>query len=827
MACRRILFSILFCVSCLFVHAQSSYITGTITDKQSDEPLPFASVFFKKDGRGVLTDSLGRFSLYKVGVGSDDSLIISSVGYNLVSYVLSSLKDSSSLSVQLIVAKAKNEVVVKSKYNRALWFWHKVIDHKKQNDMRRFDNYSYEVYNKLELDLDNVNKEKLSNTPILKKLDFVLKYVDSTSEDKPYLPVYLTETLSDFYKQRQPYKTREVIKATITNGLDNQSIIKNLGSTYQNVNVYDNQIPVFDKSFISPFSDNGDTYYNFKLQDTQYLNKKRLVHFFFTPKHPGATFFTGDCWVNDTSFAIQKITMRPSADANINFITGLTIIQEYKWIKDSLWFLSKDKFVADVMPLGKNRIAFKGRKTATYQNVTINDTSVLNELAKSKGSEDIKVLPNVQNKPDSFWQDNRHEPLNNNEKTVYAVLDTLQKNPAYNRYKNAITFLTTGVKDIGNIRIGPYYYWYTSNYQEGSRVRFDISTNRDFSKHWYFHGYMAYGFMDKTWKGQGEAMYQFSRSPLRFIRASYKKDLDNGQVYYDQLSSDNIFAYLLRKNNIPPKYQMIEEKRVEYSTETHNGLRTDIRLFNRQYTPLLNLPSKDLYPVKNGEALNNSAAQLYLRYAYQERTYDENFDHYTLGSEYPIVDLTYTHGFPNVLRSSYQYDRIDFTVHDYLKLSPYGELYYNLFAGKIWGNVPYQLLAIQPGNEWYYYSRNSFNLMRRFEYIADKYAGFNLEHNIGSGIFRYTNLTRKLKLRQFWEVKGVVGGLSQASKNINFVGDYPFKSLDGKMYMEVGTGIDNILKFFRIDAIWRVLPTPLPANKSERFGIFFGFRVSL
>ena len=827
MASRRWFCSILFCVSCFFAHSQSSYITGTITDKQSDEPIPFASVFFKKDGRGVLTDSLGHFSLYKAGVAAEDSLIISSVGYTMASYVLSSLKDSSSLSVQLVVARMKNEVVVKGKYNRALWFWHKVIDHKKYNDLRRFDNYSYEVYNKLELDLANVDKEKLANVPLLKKLNFVLKYVDSTSEDKPYLPVYLTETLSDFYKQRQPYKTREVIKATITNGLDNQSIIKSLGNTYQNVNVYDNLVPVFDKSFVSPFSENGDSYYNFKLQDTQYLNKKRLIHFFFTPKHPGATFFAGDCWVNDTSFAIQKITMRPSADANINFITGLTIIQEYKWIRDSIWFLSKDKFVADVSPLGRNSIAFKGRKTATYQDVVINNPSVLYELAKSKGSEDIQVAPNVLNKPDSFWQENRHEPLNNDEKTVYAVLDTLEKNPTYNRYRNAITFLTTGVKDIGNIRIGPYYYWYTSNYQEGSRVRFDISTNRDFSKHWYFHGYGAYGFMDKTWKGQAEAMYQFSRSPRKFIRFSYKKDLDNGQVYYDQISSDNIFAYLLRKPNIPAKYQMIEEKRVEYSTENHNGFRTDIRLFNRQYTPLLNLPSKELFPVKQGEALNSSAAQLYLRYAYQERTYDENFDHYTLGSEYPVVDLTYTHGFPNVLQSSYQYDRLDFTVHDYLKLSPYGELYYNFFAGKVWGSLPYQLLAIQPGNEWYYYSRNSFNLMRRFEYIADKYAGFNLEHNIGSGIFRYTGITRKLKLRQFWEVKGVVGGLSQANKNINFVGNYPFKSLDGKMYMEVGTGIDNILKFFRIDAIWRVAPTPLPEKRAERFGIFFGFRVSL
>ncbi len=827
MMSKQFFFIMIIHIFCTAANSQSNNITGVITDKQSDEPIPFASVFFKKDGRGTLTDSLGKFSLYKIGITPSDSLFISSVGYKTVGFLCKELKDSFTLNIQLNVLPPTSEAIVHSKYNRALWFWHKVMNNKKKNNIQQWNNYSYEVYNKLELDLANVNKNKLSNTPVLKKLDFVLNYVDSTSEDKPYLPVYLTETLSKFYKQRQPYRTREVIKATITNGLDNQSLIRNLGSTYQNVNVYDNTIPVFDKYFTSPFSENGDAYYNFALRDTQYLNKKRLVHFLFTPKHPGATFFTGDCWVNDTSFAIQKITLRPSADANINYVTGLTVIQEYKLINDSVWFLYKDKFVADLSPLGKNYMSFKGRKTTTYRNIVINDTSVTNELAKSKPSEDIIVLNDAQNKPDSFWQQRRHEPLNNNEKTVYAVLDTLEKNKTYIRYRNAITFFTTSVKDIGNIRIGPYYYWYTANYWEGNRVRFDVSTNRGFNDHLYLHGYLAYGFQDKAFKGEAEAMYQFSRTPRKYIRFLYKKDLDNGQVYYDQISSDNIFAYLLRKPRIPFKYQLIETKRIEFYTESHNGLGFGINLSNREFTPLLNLPPKNLFTVKDGEPLNSTDVQLHLRYAYQERTYDENFDRYTLGSDYPIVDFTFTHGFKDILNSGYQYNRVDFTVHDYLKLAPYGELYYNFFAGKVWGALPYQLLAIQPGNEWYYYSRNSFNLMRRFEYITDRYAGFNFEHDIGSGLFRYTSITRKLKLRQFWEVKGVVGNLSDANKQINFVGNYPFKSLDGKLYMEVGTGIDNILKFFRVDFIWRVSPTPLPANPKERFGVFFGFRVSL
>jgi hypothetical protein len=55
---------------------------------------------------------------------------------------------------------------------------------------------------------------------------------------------------------------------------------------------------------------------------------------------------------------------------------------------------------------------------------------------------------------------------------------------------------------------------------------------------------------------------------------------------------------------------------------------------------------------------------------------------------------------------------------------------------------------------------------------------------------------------------------------------YKFESLDGKTYMEVGTGVDNIFKVLRFDFVWRVLPQPLPASSVQRFGVFGSFRLS-
>jgi hypothetical protein len=98
-------------------------------------------------------------------------------------------------------------------------------------------------------------------------------------------------------------KRREVFKAVKTVGVKNESAAKLLGGMDQVVNVYNNFIPVFDQSFVSPISDNGDAYYNYKILDTQYVSGRRLIHFLFAPKRKGENTFEGDAWVHDTTFA--------------------------------------------------------------------------------------------------------------------------------------------------------------------------------------------------------------------------------------------------------------------------------------------------------------------------------------------------------------------------------------------------------------------------------------------------------------------------------------------------------------------------------------------
>src|SRR5688572_21337285 len=203
-------------------------IKGFIRDAHSEEPVPFASVQFRHTTIGKLTDSSGRFFFYFEEWPSD-TIDISSVGYQPYRFSFDKNRDSITITINMERGTFNEGVSVKVKVNKGLQVWRKIVQHKPENDRYRFDNFSYELYNKLELDLKNINFEKFGKLKPLKPIsDLIAQNID-TSEGLRYLPTYLTEALSDYYYQKSPKRRREIIKAANTNGVKNESILKLLG----------------------------------------------------------------------------------------------------------------------------------------------------------------------------------------------------------------------------------------------------------------------------------------------------------------------------------------------------------------------------------------------------------------------------------------------------------------------------------------------------------------------------------------------------------------------------------------------------------------------
>ncbi|HVG15344.1 MAG TPA: DUF5686 family protein [Chitinophagaceae bacterium] len=825
-----VLTGVVFCSSFFFASAQTKVLSGKIRDNQSGELVPFASVRFKRSGIGKLADAEGNF-VFNFSQWPKDTLEISFVGFKEYYYVFhpdSVKKDSLHLLVNLEAGKYNMGVVVTGKVNRGLQMWKRIVRRKPQNDRYRFNNFSYELYNKLEVDLKNIKKAPLQKIPLMKDFSFIFDNIDTTEEGVSFLPVYLTEAISHYYYQKNPLRRREVFKGTKTIGIRNESVTKLLGGMDQVVNFYNNFIPVFDKQFISPISDHGDEYYVYKVADTQYVSGRRFFHFFFTPRRKGENTFEGDCWVHDSTWAIQKMNLRLSKEANINYVNSLSLIQEYKLINDTTWFLARDKFVVDMSIIGDKRLSAIGRKTTMYKDVLVNNDKVELELAKNKLVEETILPSSAHQATDSFWTQRRHEELSLTERKVYQTVDTLLKMPEFKKFTNTVYFLTVGYKNIGNYEIGPWFNWVTYNVVEGVRTRFDLGTNPKFSKKIFLHGYLAYGFLDKQFKYKLDGTYLFKKNPRTSLQVAYKKDIDNGQNYYDEISQDNIFALAARKAGVPLKYMKVDEKKIDYLHEWKNGFSTTITGLNKTFDPLLNLPPRSAFVADKRGVLTTSEVSIRIRYAFLEKFLESSFNRISLGSPYPIGEIKFTKGISNVFNSGYDYSKISAAVSQYKKIPPFGSIYYNVFGGKTFGTLPYMMLDLAPGNEIYYYNKYAFNLMNKYQYLHNEYAGINFEHNIGNGVFRFVPLLKKLKFRQFYSARALRGTLSAANRSYNMPAGSPhqFESLNGKTYLEVGTGVDNILKVMRFDFIWLLAPHANFTPDTKRFGIFGSFRMT-
>lgn len=810
--------------------AQPISFSGTVIDGHTKEPVAYASVYFARSGVGKSTDSAGNFS-FTLNNFKDDTLKVSFIGFEIYKIPITHLQNNQTLNIQLERGTAKGEVIIKAKWNRGLFLWKKIMSKKKQYNRYDLGNFSYEAYNKLEIDIKNFNTDKAKRNFLLKNFTFIFDNMDSTSEAAPFLPAYLIESLSDYAYQKNPKKFYENIKASQTKGFNNESFSKLLGVMNQNVSIYSNFVNVMDKDFISPFNDNADAYYIFTVPDTQVVNGAKQYHFVFRPKRAGQNTFEGDAWVTEKTFQIRKISMYLGKEANINFIDRISVFQEYIPINDSVIFLNRDKFFADFRVLGKNSLTLIGRKTTSYKDIVINSDSLTATFKEQRIEEVVKTEKSVVKNSDSAWANLRHDTLSKNEKAIYTTIDKLMEMPKFQKLQTNLKFLVGGYRNIGKLEIGPWFNWVSADTVQGTRLRFDLGTNKKLFKNIYLHGYLAYGFRDKRFKGQAEAFWILQHEPKRVrLHLSYQNDVDNGISQVGEVSQDNIFSLAIRKPNITRKFINVKDIRFEVFNELGKGFSTEWFVSHRHYTSLLNLPPDSFFTANKGTPLTNFEVALKLRFAYLERFIETDYNRFSIGTKYPVVELMLAKGIAGVFNSAYNYSKISLTVKDFMKISPYGTVSYKVYGGKIFGAMPFTNLENHPGNDLYYYNRNAFNLMNRFQYLSDQYAGANVEHNVGSGLFRFIPITRKLKWRQFYTVKALWGSLSNENDAINTYAVIPyqkvgFKTLNDKTYVEVGTGIDNIFKVFRLDFVWRLSPSSSYAGSGSKFGVFGSFQL--
>jgi hypothetical protein len=802
-------------------NAQVTKIMGQVIDAQTKEPIPFVNMIIKSNSQGTLTDFDGQYAI-EINHERNDSIRASLLGYQSVTKPVSG-GQFQTIDFEL---EAKNEnlpeVVILYTGNPADALIDSIIKYKKSNEFKPHSPYKYKLYTKIQLDANNVS-ERMLNRKIMEPFRFILDYVDtSTISGKSYLPMMITETISEVYEKNSPKLKKEVVLASRVAGLDSLNITQFVSKLSQEVNIYSNFNELFEKHFISPIADFGHDFYKYYLIDSAFIGSKWCYHIMFKPKRKQELTYTGGFWVNDTSYAITDIEMRIADDANLNFVNDLGIKQEYSELGDTTWIKSKEKLFVDFNVVENTRkiVGVYGYKTNIFSNFKFN---VPHDSSVFRSPVNVILQSNAFNKGDLYWNKIRPEELSETENGIYRMIDSVKKVPAFKKYRNISYMLVTGYIPWGKIELGPYFKLFSYNAIEGARFRVGGRTTTTFSKKINLEAYVAYGTLDEIFKYGGKLLYLPKKNPRRSFLISYTYDLEQLGLSPTARATDNILSSFFSRGPID-KLTYVREYKMAYEYEWFHGLINTVNLTRRELFPLgdssfIIFPDSR-YDTVYTNSITTSEIGLDTRISFKETYIDGKFNRATIKSAYPIITISYRYGVPLSHNKDYTYHKLNIGVEQWFNIGIIGWSRFIVDAGKIWGTLPYPLLKIHDGNETWLFDQSSSNMMNYYEFLSDQYINFFYTHHFDGFLFNKIPGFRKLKWREVAYFRGVYGTLSD--KNLSF-SEFPdnLRPFGKEPYLETGAGIENIFKVLRIYAIWRLTHLNDPGNQDvSKFGIF-------
>jgi hypothetical protein len=817
-------------------------INGRVLDDNTKEPLPFARIVFEKTTIGTTTKSDGTFKL--TSTGRLNKIHITSVGYEPLDVEIAIGKTQTmkilmktSITQLAEVQVKRGKVRYKNKNNPAVQLIENVIKHKDLNRSENLDYLAYDKYDKTQFALSNLT-DKFINRKALKKFSFVFDNIDTTQlHGVKILPVFMKEKISEFYYQKDPKETKEIIKAdkmvNFDSYLNRQGMSKYMNFMIQNIDIYDNTVTFLTNIFLSPIARTAPTFYRYFLQDTLSVSGVECIKVFFSPGNKEDMLFNGYLYiVNDSSYAVKKIDMSVNKRINQNWVKDVSIIQEFSKIQNLNWLLKTDEMSID-FGVSENSMGVFGKRNIIYDNYRINEP-ILSSVFKGP---DVTEYEDATKKSSEFWETNRPQELTKSEKGIYTLTDSIKKVPAFKKTADILFLFTAGYKDIGRFEIGPVNTFYSYNPIEGYKLRVGGRTTSKFSEKLNFDTYIAYGFTDKRYKYFIGSTYSLSNNniyhfPVKSVKISLQNETSIPGQDVQFIQEDNILLSI--KRGVNDKLFYNKTFKIEHLNEFENHFSYRLGYLYKRMSPggslYFNTDGTDFLNSAD-PVINVSEAYLNLRYAPQENFYQGKQSRTPMTNKFPIINFYYNVGL-TLLGNDYNYQnlKLNFYKRFYPGILGYSDVI--MEAGKIFGTVPYPLLYMHRANQTYAYQLAAYNMMNFLEFVSDQYASLNIDHHFNGFILNKIPITKRLKLREVVSGKILFGSLSDNNNPashpdllkfpVDNLGSPITFTLDQKPYVEVSAGIENIFKFFRVDVVKRLTYLSNP-NVSD-IGIRVRFR---
>jgi hypothetical protein len=829
---HSLLFLVLFQL-CPIVSYTQTIVKGKVIDSNSGDPIPFANVIFKGTTVGTTTDFDGNYTL-KVS-SPVDSIVASYLGYKSRSKaVIKGAQQVINFQLEEDVTRLQ-EIVFDAGENPAFEILRNVIKNKAYNDKRKLTAYQYDTYTKIEIDVDNLS-DKFKKKKVVKKITQVLDSIDRVAgeDGKPILPLFISESVSKFFYRDAPQLRYENILKSKINGVgieDGTLVTQFIGTSFQEYNFYQNWLNIISKEFVSPIADGWRLYYNYDLTDSVYIGNDFCYRIDFFPKSPQDLAFTGTIWITKKESALKQVDATVGKSANLNFIEKIRIQQELEVTGSGAWIPVKNRVLIDVSELTKFSAGMLAKFYTSNKNIVVNQPYEPSFYERTIAmAEDARLY-----EQEEYWDTLRHEPLSATEKSVYKMIDTLQSIPVVKTYTDLIKIVVNGYYHAGKVNLGPYISTVSVNNIEGLRLQGGFKTNIDFSRKWIFGGNVGYGFKDEKIKYSAFVQNILSRDKWTTVSLRVRSDL--GRVGIDDESlSDNYLFLAAQRFGIFRRGYYFDETRFNFQREIFKGFTQRFAIRHSTFNPVFNFGYYQKPDDQTSTILNsyqNAEVIFESRFARDELFIQDDNDRLSLGTiRWPVVTLRYTHGLKGVLGSDFDYDKLRLTINKRIRFGPLGVGNMNLSGEYVFSTIPYPLLSLHLGNQTPVYAQVTYNLLDYGEFISDRYATLQYQHHFEGFLLNRIPLMRKLKWRLVGTANVIYGGMNE--KNRSLIAETTSsgeETLDvgfmdqGRPYVELGYGVENIFKFLRVDFVHRL--SYLDKAEVRKFGILFSAQFNL
>ncbi|GAB4126479.1 MAG: DUF5686 and carboxypeptidase regulatory-like domain-containing protein [Raineya sp.] len=792
--------------------SQKAVLRGKVTDEKG-EALAFATLHLKNTTIGTTTNAEGIYSL-QIAIG-DYEVMAQYPGHKSISQKIN-LQEAKEYLLNFILP-AEGEIQAITVQAQAINYADEVIRNAQKNRKKYLEerpDYQCKVYVKGLARLNEKPKQILGESTA--GLDTGI--------------VYLSESISEVSYQRSPRKYKEVVVASKVSG-DSKGFSFNQAASW-NFNFYQNLVGqgLSERGFVSPIATLAFNYYNYKwegqfTEDGLIINKIKVI-----PKRPSDPVWEGYIYITEDTWRIHSLDLSFDDKRPVDFVRSGSIKQVYtKPNQNTEWVILSQNFSFQFKLFG-----FGG---AGYFTKVYADYDLQPQFAENHFGRDLIIVEKESNKKDSlFWKNIRPVPLLAFEAEDYKKKDSLEVVKESKAYQDSIDKISNRFK-FNQLFFG---YTYRNSYKkyslgfasplsevafntvEGLVLNLRVTYQKEFEENRSLEisPTLRYGFSGKTFYGKLAVSYL--KNPKYFERWGIE-----GGKFVEQFNPDaimtaiNTSTTLYQKLNLMKLYEKTYGK-ISYRREVATGLilntsaeyaqrnslqnTTDYswsRNVNRDYTP--NAPfNNELADTDFG----SSRALLWsidLAFTPKQRYINRPDARFRVRSKYPTFLLSYRKGIAT-LGSNVDFDHLELGLRDTYRWGLVGSGTYKIFAGTFLNTQALTFVDFQhfDGNRTIA-ALPSFRAYQLLDYYAfsttKNYAGMHYEHHFNGFFFNRIPLLKKTRIQEV------------------FTCNYLFTETNGN-YIEIGAGLEHILKILRIDYFWSFLDGK-SLHQGVRFGVGF------